>query len=125
MKKKIGFIYFHIDEWHANNYPAWIKESRFADTIELAYAWEQCPGNGRDLKASCEAFGVKSMSTLEEIVEKLDYLMVLAPSNPELHLGLAEVALCSGKPLYMDKPFTTDGEMAKKCLLMLLNITPL
>ncbi|MCF6175148.1 MAG: hypothetical protein L3J71_05240 [Victivallaceae bacterium] len=25
--KKIGFIDYHIDEWHANNYPKWIRES--------------------------------------------------------------------------------------------------
>ena len=25
MKKKIGFVDLFIDEWHANNYPAWIK----------------------------------------------------------------------------------------------------
>ena len=26
--KKIGFIDFYLDEWHANNYPAWIRELR-------------------------------------------------------------------------------------------------
>ena len=25
--KKIGFIDLYISEWHANNYPAWIKKA--------------------------------------------------------------------------------------------------
>lgn len=114
MKKKIGFIDFHIDEWHANNYPAWIKGSRYADEIELAYAWEQCPGKGRNLQTWCEEFGVAPIQTMEEMVENSDFLMVLAPSNPELHAELAASALRSGKPLYIDKPFTTDGATAMK-----------
>lgn len=24
--KKIGFIDYYLSEWHANNYPIWIKE---------------------------------------------------------------------------------------------------
>ena len=24
---KIGFIDYYLDEWHANKYPAWIKEA--------------------------------------------------------------------------------------------------
>ena len=40
MKKKIGFVDLFIDEWHANNYPAWIKAAPRADEFELAYAWQ-------------------------------------------------------------------------------------
>ena len=25
--KKIGFIDYYISEWHANNYPAWMKDA--------------------------------------------------------------------------------------------------
>ena len=25
--KKIGFVDYYISEWHANNYPTWIKEA--------------------------------------------------------------------------------------------------
>ncbi|MBO5682106.1 MAG: hypothetical protein J6T08_10390 [Lentisphaeria bacterium] len=49
-KKKIGFIDLFSDEWHSNNYPGWIRESRFADQFELSYAYEEqaLPG-GKDL----------------------------------------------------------------------------
>ena len=36
--KKLGFIDFFIDEWHANNYPAWIREAKRGTEFELAYA---------------------------------------------------------------------------------------
>ena len=28
--KTIGFIDYYLDEWHANNYPAWIRARRAA-----------------------------------------------------------------------------------------------
>ncbi|MDZ4197913.1 MAG: hypothetical protein U1E27_01360 [Kiritimatiellia bacterium] len=48
---KIGFIDLFIDEWHANNYPKLIRESRFKDEIEVALAWEEAPRGGKPLAA--------------------------------------------------------------------------
>ena len=36
--KKIGFIDYYLDEWHANNYPEFIKNQGNGD-FEVAYAW--------------------------------------------------------------------------------------
>ena len=111
--KKLGFIDLFIDEWHANNYPAWIKAARRGKEFELAYAWEKAPGNGRPLKKWCEGFGVTPLQSLEAVVEKSDAVFVLAPSNPEVHRELAEIPLQSGKPVFVDKPFApskTDAQ---------------
>ncbi len=105
MAKKIGFIDLFIDEWHANNYPAWIKAARRGSEFELAYAWEKAPGAGRPLEKWCEDFEVTPVGSMEEIVEKSDAIFVLAPSNPEVHRELAELPLRSGKPVFVDKPF--------------------
>ena len=36
---KIGFIDYYLDEWHANKYPAWIKEASNGEMeVTLAYA---------------------------------------------------------------------------------------
>ena len=114
-KKKIGFIDLFIDEWHSNNYPGWIRESRFADQFELSYAYEEqaLPG-GKDLEAWCKEFGVTPVATIEEIVEKSDALFVLAPSTPEAHERLSELALKSGKPVYIDKPFAPSKAAAER-----------
>lgn len=103
--KKLGFIDLFIDEWHANNYPAWIKTARRGTEFELAYAWEKAPQNGRPLEKWCADFGVTPLKSMEEIVEKSDAVFVLAPSNPEVHRELAEIPLKSGKPVFVDKPF--------------------
>ena len=103
--KKLGFIDIFIDEWHANNYPAWIKTARRGTEFELAYAWEKAPQNGRPLEKWCADFGVTPLKSMEEVVEKSDAVFVLAPSNPEVHRELAEIPLKSGKPVFVDKPF--------------------
>ncbi len=103
--KKLGFIDLFIDEWHANNYPAWIKTARRGTEFELAYAWEKAPQNGRPLEKWCTDFGVTPLKSMEEVVEKSDAVFVLAPSNPEVHRELAEIPLKSGKPVFVDKPF--------------------
>lgn len=103
--KKLGFIDLFIDEWHANNYPAWIKTARRGTEFELAYAWEKAPQNGHPLEKWCADFGVTPLKSMEEVVEKSDAVFVLAPSNPEVHRELAEIPLKSGKPVFVDKPF--------------------
>ena len=93
--KKIGFVDLYISEWHANNYPAWIKSAveKLGLDYKVAYAWameEVSPVDGRTTDEWCEAFGVEKCDTLEELCEKSDVILLLAPSNPEVHLALAE-----------------------------------
>lgn len=35
--KKIGFIDYFLDEWHANNYPDWIRET--AGPTDGIWSW--------------------------------------------------------------------------------------
>ena len=113
MKKTIGFIDLFIDEWHANNYPKWIRESALKDEFEIALAWEKyTPAGKKDLKTWCADFGVAPAKSIAEVVEKCDCICVLAPSNPEVHEELAELPLKSGKPVYVDKPFAPDRQAA-------------
>ena len=115
MTKKIGFIDLHIDEWHANNYPGWFRACKNFEGFELGYAWEESPNpEGKDLKAWCEEFGMIPAASIEEVIEKSDALCVLAPSNPEAHERLSDLALRSGKPLYIDKTFAPDKVTAEK-----------
>lgn len=109
--KKIGFIDYFLDNWHANNYPAWIRENidKKNRQMELAYAWaEKDKEDGLTTAEWCEKYGVKQLASLEEIVEKSDYLIVLAPDHPETHERLSKLALMSQKPVYIDKTFSPD-----------------
>ena len=117
--KKIGFVDFYISEWHANNYPAWIKEAAAAmgEDFEIAYAWAEqdlSPVYNETTDQWCEKFGVTKCETIEELCEKSDYIIILSPSNPEKHLGYAEKVLRYGKNTYIDKTFAPDYATAKK-----------
>lgn len=94
MKKKIGFIDLFIDEWHANNYPKWISGSKYADDFELYMAWEQKTKTGlRPLEKWCADFNVTPAKSQEQLIEECDGIIVLAPSNPEVHEELGHLAL--------------------------------
>lgn len=117
--KSIGFIDFYISEWHANNYPAWIKEAsqELGCDYEVKYAWAQqyvSPVDGRNTDEWCEQMGITRCETVGELCEKSDVLLVLSPSNPEKHIELARMALPYGKPTYIDKPFADTVEDAKE-----------
>ena len=116
--KKIGFIDYYISEWHANNYPAWIEEMNEKEgrDYKIAYAWaelEVSPVDGRSTAEWCKAYGVEQCRTLEELCEKSDVLLILAPSNPEKHLQYAKTALTYGKRTYIDKTFAPDATEAE------------
>lgn len=109
--KKIGFIDYFLDEWHANNYPDWIRENcrTHGRDMELAYAWADIdqPG-GLSTRDWCAKYHVTACGSIDELVEKSDYLIVLSPDHPEHHERLAEKALAAGKPVYIDKTFSPD-----------------
>ena len=113
--KKIGFIDYVLDEWHANNYPSMIdKETNGEYKVCYAYAHVE-PEEGSGLKSNEEwakEQGVELLGSIEEVIEKSDYLVVLSPDNPEMHEELCKLPLQSGKPTYIDKTFAPDKEMA-------------
>jgi len=117
--KKIGFIDYYLSEWHANNYVGWIKEAsdKLGADFEVAYAWgeiETSPVDNVTNKEWCEKYGVTLLDSIEEVCEKSDYIIILAPSNPETHLRYAKAVLPFGKRTYIDKTFAPDFETAKE-----------
>ena len=117
--KTIGFVDFYISEWHANNYPAWIKAAseKMGEDFVVKYAWAEeyvSPVDGRNTDEWCEAFGVEKCETIDELCQKADYILVLAPSDPEKHLGYAKEVLKYKKNTYIDKTFAPDYKTAKE-----------
>lgn len=110
--KKIGFIDYFLDEWHANNYPEWIERASGGTMkVTCAYGKVDSP-NGRGNAAWCSDMGIKLLPAIEAVVENSDYLIVLSPDHPEFHEELALIPLQSGKPTYVDKTFAPDRETA-------------
>ncbi len=119
MKKKIGFVDYYINEWHANNYVGWIKDAaeKLGEDFEVKYAWaelEKDPNEGMTTDEWCNKYGVRKCESIDELCEKSDYIIVLAPSNPETHLRYAEAVLKYKKNTYIDKTFAPDFDTATK-----------
>ena len=119
MKRSIGFVDYYISEWHANNYPEWIKQASKAvgEEFEVRYAWAERDDSlfdGATTEEWCEKFGVERCATIAELCEKSDFICILAPSNPEKHLEYAREVLKCGKNTYIDKTFAPDYATASE-----------
>ena len=103
--KKIGFIDYYLDEWHANNYPKFIKDA-VGDEFVIAYAYGEIDKpDGKTNREWADSFGVELLGSIDEVVEKSDVLIVLSPDNPERHWELCQKPFRSGKRVYVDKTF--------------------
>ena len=112
---KIGFIDYFLDEWHANQYPGWIEKATQGEMkVTHAYGMIDSPRGGLTTDQWCEKNNVQRCDTLAELCEKSDYILVLAPSNPETHLRYASEVLKYGKRTYIDKTFAPDLATAEK-----------
>ena len=64
--KKIGFVDYYISEWHANNYPDWIKS--LGCNYEVAYVWAELdvsPVDGVTTAQWCDKFGAIPCKTIK------------------------------------------------------------
>lgn len=113
--KKVGYIDYYLDEWHANSYVDWIREASGGD-VQVAYAYGHItsPITGMTTEQWCEKYHVEKCDTMEELIEKSDYLIVLSPDNCEMHVELSELALRSGKPAFVDKTFADSKAEAEQ-----------
>ena len=111
---KIGFIDYYLDEWHANEYPAMLKENSGGE-IQVAWAWAGIDGPG-NLFTNAEWSAKQNIplcGSIAEVIEKSDALIVLSPDNVEQHEALCQLPLASGKRCYVDKTFAPDRTVAE------------
>ena len=81
--------------------------------MKVVYAYgKRDKENGLTNAAWSKEYGIELLPTIEEVVERSDYLIVLSPDNPEFHEELSQLPLQSGKPTYIDKTFAPDRETA-------------
>ena len=112
---KLGFIDYYISEWHANSYVNWIPEA--SDNFCVKYAWAEeyvSPVDNVNTDEWCKKNNVEKAESIQELCEKSDCIVILAPSNPEKHLEYAREALKYGKKVYIDKTFAPNLKEAKE-----------
>lgn len=117
---KIGFIDYYLDEFHANNYPKWIKNALAEGETAEFYAWAEIdsPHGDRTTEQWCADNGVTRLGTMREVCETCDFLFLLSPDDPQNHLPYAETILPYQKPVFIDKTFAPDTATAKQIIAL-------
>ena len=115
--KKIGIIDYFIDEWHSNTYLGLFEKAskELGVDYKVTYAYAEVEQPGKMLTDDwCAKNNVTRCYSIEELCEKSDNILILAPANPETHLKYAKVALPYKKTTYIDKTFAPDLQTAKE-----------
>lgn len=110
-KRRIGFVDDDLNNFHANTYLDTIQGPLAARNwvVSGATALQQAAG-----AKWAEAKRVEYFASVDQLVETVDAVCILAPSTPATHLGLCEAVLPHGKPTFVDKTFAPDTATARK-----------
>ena len=109
-KGQIGFVDYNLENFHAKVYLNLLRN----ELKDQGFAVAGCTGmREKESRVWAEENGVPYFSDVEALNEVVDYYMVLAPSNPEVHLELCQKVFPFGKTTYVDKTFAPDLRTAK------------
>ena len=111
VQKRIGFVDCGLDNFHANIYLEVIRENLKERGFTVVGCFDLQEDGGR-LWATKN--NVPYFSDIQELGEAVDFFMILAPSNPEVHLELCKLTFPIGKPTYVDKTFAPDIKTAEE-----------
>lgn len=112
--KRIGLIDYYINEWHALNYPSFLKNVKGDEDIEITDFYAEIDHPDLSSDEYEKRYGVHKCSSLEELCNKCDYLMVLYPDNPERKFEVIKKVIPYKKPVFVDKTFMNSFKEAKQ-----------
>ena len=108
---RIGLVDNKLENFHAN---VFLKAYRTQLKARGAIVAGCFALDERDGRAWGEKNDVPYYDSVQKLHEQVDAFMILAPSNPELHLKLAEMVFPFGQPTYVDKTFAPDVASAQR-----------
>ena len=109
--RRIGFVDLNLDNYHANVFLQALRGPLASRGFTVAGASGTKTAESR---AWAEKNRVPFFEDDVELNAAVDYFMVLAPSNPEVHLDLCRRILPFGKATYVDKTFAPNHNVAQK-----------
>lgn len=114
---KYGFIDYYLDEFHANNYPEWIKNAT-GETPEI-YAFGEIDSpkeGGLTTDEWCKKYGAVRMPSIKAVCEAADAVIVLSPDDPDNHLRYLKEVFSFAKPTFIDKTFAVSAKEAEEII---------
>ncbi len=76
--------------------------------------WDRPPAGGVDTGRWCRERNIAPAGSMEELVDRVDAVMVIAADDSAWHEQVAELPLKSGKPVFVDKTFAHNLEAGKR-----------
>jgi hypothetical protein len=111
MPHRIGLIDYRLENYHANVFLNSLRGPLDSRGWSVAGAWASDEANGQ---AWARKNDVKWFDSPVSMNDHVDAYMILAPSNPELHLDLCRRVFPFGKTTYVDKTFAPDLGSARE-----------
>lgn len=109
--KRIGFVDLNLDNYHANVFLQALRGPLASRGFTVAGATGTKTAESH---AWAEKNGVPFFEDDAKLNAAVDFYMILAPSNPEVHLDLCRRILPFGKPTYVDKTFAPNHQVAQQ-----------
>ncbi|MDR1643267.1 MAG: hypothetical protein LBT59_26530 [Clostridiales bacterium] len=112
---RIGMIDLWLDNWHTNHYPNYIRlaAEKFGFDADVTDVWaEKDAPEGLTTAAWCDKYHTRPAKSQQELLSRVDAVMVMCADDCLPHEALAQEALASGIPLYCDKTFAPDLDSA-------------
>ena len=116
---KIGFADYYLNNWHADNYPRFLRSAiaHYGYDAQVTHAFgihDAPPEGGLTSREWCFQRNIRLAGSMEELVEQVDAVMVIAADNAAWHEEVCQAPLRSGKPVFVDKTFAPDLETGKR-----------
>jgi hypothetical protein len=111
MAKRIGFVDFDLNNFHADIYLQHVRNELQERGFEVAACHAIKEPQGREWAQKND---VPYFADAARMNQHVDCFAVLAPSDPQTHLELCEKIFPFGKPTYVDKTFAPDLATAER-----------
>lgn len=109
--KRIGFVDYQLENYHANVYLQLLRGDLKDRGWQVTGCFALDADNGRTWAQKNNVPYCETPRGLDRVV---DAYVVLAPSNPELHMDLCRKVFKFAKPSYVDKTFAPDTRTAER-----------
>lgn len=109
--RRIGFVDFNLENYHANVFLQALRGPLASRGFTVTGATGTKTAESR---AWAEKNGIPFFEKDSDLNAAVDFFMVLAPSNPEVHLELCQRILPLRKPTYVDKTFAPNHDIAQQ-----------